>query len=146
MLTTYDILNEQGKVGVTVFKEAVKPYKATGRTEQSAYFKVEGRETRISLTIIARAFVEVMETGSKKAKTDVPSREMIDSLKPWAQARGIPEDAVWGIAKKLLKEGQKINRNVYSDQMNAWADKVIEIVVNELAGYAVDKMVSEWKK
>jgi len=145
MLTTYEILNAQGKVGVGVFVKAIQPYKATGKTEQSAFYRIEGKDTVISLTIIARKYVKVLETGSKRAKTLVPSREMIDELTPWAKSRGLPEEAIYPIAKKLLRDGQQLNRNVYSEQMNEWADKVIDEVVSELAGLAIDKLVNTWK-
>ena len=145
MLTTFEILNAQGKVGVGIFIKAIAPYKATGKTEQSAFYRIEGKDTVISLSIIARKYVKVLETGSKPAKTLVPSKEMIDELKPWAKSRGIPDEAVYPIAKKLLKEGQQLNRNVYSEQMNEWADSVVDEVVSELAGLAIDKLVNTWE-
>ncbi len=143
MLDLHQTLDAEGKQGVLVFQKAIQPYKATGKTQASAYYRIQGKEVT-TLEILARNFTQVLETGSRPAKTLVPSREMINELKPWAQSRGIPEEAVWGIAKKLLREGQKVNRNVYSEQMNEWADKAIDEVVNEFAGLAIDKIVEAW--
>lgn len=146
MLDLVKEMDEQGKKGVAVFKKAISGHKATGETERSAYYKIEGKDTKVTLEILARAFVPVLETGSKPAKTLTPSKEMLDTLGAWAKARGIPEEAVYPIAKTLLKEGQKINRNVYSQQMDEWADEMIEIITNELAGYYVDKIVNSYAK
>lgn len=146
MLTTYDIFKEEGPRGVKVFQDAVDSHTATGKTKKSAYFKIEGKDTKVSLEILAREFVQVLETGSKPAHTNTPSKEMIAMLKDWAQARGIPQDAVWGIAKKLLRDGQKVNRNVYSEQMNEFADQVIDRVTKEFAGMMVNKIVNAFEK
>lgn len=145
MLDVFDIAQEEGKKGVEIFKRAIAPYNATGKTQKSAYYKIEGSSTKTILSILARGYTQVLETGSKPAKTHKPSRAMLDELAPWAQSRGIPEEAVYAIAVNLLKEGQQVNRNVYTDQMNEWADGVADRVASEFAGYAVDKMVNSFQ-
>lgn len=146
MLTTYDILQEEGKRGVVIFQKAIEPHYATGKTKKSAFYRIEGREKVVSLTILARAFVPVLETGSKPAKTNVPSKEMIEELTPWAKARGIPEEAIYPIAKELLRKGQQVNRNVYSQQMEEFGDEVVDRVVNEFAGLAINQVVNAFEK
>lgn len=143
-LDMFQILDQEGKRGVEIFQKAVAPHRATGKTQASAYSKIEGSESKTTLTIIARGFVQVLETGSKPS-TKKPSPEMIAELKPWASARGIPDEAVYAIAVKLLRDGQQVNRNVYSEQMDKFADEVADRVAEEYAGYAVDQMVNAFK-
>lgn len=143
MLEVTDILSEEGQRGVKIWQKTIDPYTATGKTKKSAYYKIEGRDTTTSIEILAREFVDVLQTGSKPAKTRVPSKEMIDSLTPWAKSRGIPEEAIYPIAVKLLKEGQKVNRNVWKEQMEKWADEVVDRILNDLAGFVVDQVVNK---
>jgi hypothetical protein len=51
-----------------------------------------------------------VETGRKATPNKKPSREFIENLKPWAEARGIPEGAVWAIATKINKLGTNLFR------------------------------------
>lgn len=138
-------LDSEGKRGVAIFKTAISSVKATGKTEQSARYEVAGKGSLTSLTIFSRPFTPVLETGSKPAKTDTPSKEMIDELTAWAQSRGIPEDAVWGIAKKLLREGQRVNRDLYTKAMDKFADEVADKVTSEFVGYAIDKLFNTFR-
>lgn len=140
----HQVLDEEGKRGVAIFQKCIQPYRATGKTQASAYYKIEGSDTKTDLTINARGFTEVMQTGSKPSKKK-PSPEMIEELKPWAQVRGIAPEAVYGIAVKLLRDGQKVHRNVYSDQMSKFADEVADRVNDLFAGYAIDKIVNAFK-
>lgn len=143
MLDMYNLLDEEGKRGVGIFVKAIQPHKATGQTASSAYYSIKGTNTKTTLEIFSRAFTPVLETGSRRAKTQVPSKEMIAQLKPWAQARGIPDEAVYAIAKKLLRDGQKVNRNVYSEQMAEFSEEVADRALKEFAGYVVDGIVKQ---
>lgn len=145
MLDVFQTLDQEGKRGVEVFVKAIDQVKATGKTQRSAYHKIEGTDSKTTVTIMARGFTQVLETGSKPAKTTKPSKEMLAELKPWAQVRGIPDEAVYAIAVKLLRDGQQVNRNVYSEQMDKFADEVADRVAEEYAGYAVDKMINAFK-
>lgn len=141
------ILDKEGRRGVDVFKKAIEPHKATSKTAQSAYYKVEGKgASSTSLTILSRPYTTVLEKGSKPADTHKPPKGMIDELTHWAKARGIPEEAVYGIAVNLLKEGQRVNRNVYSEQMQKFADEVADEVTKQYAGYAIDTLLNQFTK
>lgn len=144
MLDVHNLLDEEGERGVGIFVKAIAPYKATGKTQASAYYKIAGTPTDTSLEIIARGYVQVLETGSQPSKKK-PSPEMIAELKPWAKARGIPDEAVYGIAIKLLRDGQRVNRNVYSQQMDKFAEEVIDRALKEFAGYAIDQVVKGFR-
>lgn len=149
MLTPFDIhkiLDEEGKRGVKIFQSSISSVKATGKTADSARYVVEGKESKMSLEILARPFTPVLETGSKPAKTLKPSKEMLEELKPWAQVRGIPEDKVYGVAVNLLKNGQKVNRKLYSDKMDEFADQVADRITKEYVGYAVNNIVKAFEK
>lgn len=141
MLSVHNILDEEGKRGVEVFNKCIEPYKATGKTQASAYYKVAGSDTKTTLEIDARGYVKVLETGSRPAKTKKPSREMVKEMEEYTRARGLPKSAAYPMAVVLLRDGQKQNRNVYSQQMDKFSDEVADRVLNEFAGYAVDKIV-----
>src|SRR6188768_1404812 len=83
---------------------------ATLKTSQSLRFETtqEGPKTRFKL--FGRPFFNTVSTGRKPTPTQKPSREFIENLKPWAEARGIDEGAVWAIATKINKLGTNLWR------------------------------------
>lgn len=83
---------------------------ATGRTSQSLRFEIstEGAKTRLKL--FGRPFFNTVSTGRKPTPGRKPSREFIENLKPWAEARGIDEGAVWAIATKINNLGTNLFR------------------------------------
>lgn len=119
-------LKTYGQIGADVLRQAVAPLDATGKTRASIRYVVDGE----NLMFLARGFFKKLETGIKPSTKaeKIPSREMIASLTEYARARGFsnPEKAAWGLAKKLLTEGDKTNakggRVVYSDVMKTFTE------------------------
>ena len=74
---------------------------ATLRTSQSLRIEVTQEGANIRLKLFGRPFFNTVETGRKATPGKKPSREFIENLKPWAEARGIDESAVWAIATKI---------------------------------------------
>jgi hypothetical protein len=83
---------------------------ATGKTSQSLRFEISQEGTKTRLKLFGRPFFMTVETGRKATPNKKPSREFIENLKPWAEARGIPEGAVWAIATKINKLGTNLWR------------------------------------
>jgi hypothetical protein len=84
---------------------------ATLKTSQSLRIEVTQSGDKIKLTLFGRAFFTSVEDGRKPTPGKKPSREFIENLKPWADARGIPQSAVWAIATSINKKGTNLWRS-----------------------------------
>lgn len=146
MLDTIDILNQEGKRGVEIVVKSITPYRATSRTEQSVYYKIEGKETKVDLSIFARDYIEVLQSGSKPAKTKKPSKAMLAEMAPWAKVRGIPDAKLYAVAVVLLRDGQKVKRDLWDSKLDNWADEVADRITKEMAGYVVETIVKTFNK
>lgn len=130
------ILTTYGALGVEVLKQAIAQVEATGKTAQSIRFEVESSDTKDRLLLIGRAFFELIEKGIRPSGKN-PSPEMIKFLTEYAQARGMdnPKSAAWGIAKTILKEGDKTHkaggRLVYSPELVKFVEELKEVLTKE---------------
>jgi hypothetical protein len=105
-----DILKDHGQKAVSQIQQnlADTGTDATKKTSESVRYEVVSQGTTTILTVIGgREYFPAVETGSKPAKTEVPPKEMIDSLKEWVQVRGM-EGAEWAVAKTILKKGSAL--------------------------------------
>jgi len=107
-----EILNEQGIELVNGIRANLGSTgtTATGKTAQSLRFEISQDGTKTKLKLFGRPFFNTVSTGRKPTPERKPSREFIENLKPWAQARGIDEGAVWAIATKINKLGTNLWR------------------------------------
>lgn len=137
-LTTY------GQIGTEVLKQAVAPHDATGRTRESIRFVVDEEDE--ALRFYARDFFHLLEKGiAPSKKQDIkPSKEMIDFMTEYAQARGMddPKKAAWGISVNQLNKGDKTHnqggRVVYSDVMDTFARDLKEAMNKDFKKTIVD--------
>ena len=83
---------------------------ATLKTSQSLRIEVTQDGDKIKLTLFGRAFFTSVEDGRKPTPGKKPSREFIENLRPWAESRGIPQEAVWAIATNINKKGTNLWR------------------------------------
>lgn len=81
---------------------------ATVKTSQSLRIELKQEGTKYSLTLFGRPFFMTVQTGRKPTPGKKPSREMIDNLKEWVNARGLDESAVWAIATKIQQRGTRL--------------------------------------
>lgn len=137
-------LDAYGPIGVEVLREAIAGIEASGRTAQSIRYEVTSTETLDRLTIYGRAYFQLIEKGIKPSNKN-PSPEMIQFLTDYARARGMdkPESAAWGIAKKILKEGDKTynqgGRIVYSADLDKFVQELITYATKVFAkGYLTE--------
>ena len=138
------ILQSYGPIGVEVLKQAIAQVEASGKTAQSIKYEVESTEKKDRLLLIGRAYFELIEKGIRPSGKN-PSPEMIEMLTGYANARGMdkPESAAWGIAKTILKEGDKTYRSggrlVYSPELIKFVEEVKDVIVKEFKrGYLLE--------
>lgn len=112
MTTIPEILDAWGQVGVQALKSDLQKVRATGKTVDSVRYEVKKEGTVDRLTYYARQWTSKIEEGIGPT-TKGPSREMIESLTEYAQARGMdnPKSAAWAIAKDIQKRGDKTKRS-----------------------------------
>lgn len=84
---------------------------ATVKTSQSLRIELKQEGTKYSLTLFGRPFFMTIQTGRRPTPDKKPSREMIDNLREWVNARGMDESAVWAIATNINKRGTKLWRD-----------------------------------
>ena len=83
---------------------------ATLKTSQSLRFETTQEGPKTKFLLFGRPFFNSIRDGRRPTPDKKPSREFIENLKPWAEARGIPEGAVWAIATKINKLGTNLFR------------------------------------
>ena len=69
MINLDAILNEYGQKAVSLLKESVAPYRATGKTEASIRYEVKSDAVGSRLTVYGRKFFKSIETGRGKRKS-----------------------------------------------------------------------------
>jgi hypothetical protein len=131
------ILNEYGQKAVSLLKEKIAPYRATGKTEESLRYEVTGDAVGYRLTVYGRKFFKAIETGRGERKSSDYSG-FDKALDDWMRAKGFRSKTSktgniyyqigdqWYSAKslawKINKEGDKTyregGRQVYSDALN----------------------------
>ncbi len=52
------------------------------------------------MQLLGRPFFMTVETGRKPTPDKKPSREMVDNIRKWCDARGVDEGAAWGDSYK----------------------------------------------
>ena len=137
MLKLETILNEYGQKAVSLLKEKIAPYRATGKTEDSLRYEVTGDASGYRLIVYGRKFFKAIETGRGERKSSDYSG-FDQALYDWMRAKGFRSRTSktgnvyyqigdqWYSAKslawKINKEGDKTyrsgGRQVYSDALN----------------------------
>lgn len=83
---------------------------ATNETSQSLRIEIKQEGTKYKMQMFGRPFFMSIETGRKPTPEKKPSRQMLDRIKLWCDARGIDESAVWAIATDINKRGTALWR------------------------------------
>lgn len=103
---------------------------ATVKTSQSLRIELKQEGTKYSLTLFGRPFFMTVQTGRRPTPDKKPSREMIDNLKEWVNARGLDEGAVWAIATNINKKGTKLWRDGGRTDI---VDPAVDTFVNDVS-------------
>lgn len=115
---------------------------ATNRTSQSLRGEANQEGTKVRAKLFGRPFFNTISTGRKPTPGRKPSREFIENLKPWAEARGIDEGAVWAIAMKINKEGTDLwKAGGRTDIVQPAVDKFIYDVSSQWLDDRMDQII-----
>lgn len=115
---------------------------ATGQTAQSLRFEIKQEENKYKMTLYGRAFFMTVQTGRKPTPDKKPSREMIERITDWVQARGMDSSAVWAIATNIQKKGTKLWRTGgREDIVDPAIDEFINGVSQDLLKSGSDEFV-----
>jgi len=106
----FDIINSQGIELINNIRAnlGATGTNATMKTSQSLRIEVKQEGTKFTLQLFGRPFFMTVQTGRRPTPDKKPSREMIDNLKEWVNARGRDESAVWAIATKIQQRGTRL--------------------------------------
>ena len=116
---------------------------ATGQTSQQIIIETDGDNPQLQLP----AHLQILETGrSPTSPNAVPgSPPMIDRIKQWCQAKGIPDKAAWAIKKSIDKKGFKglpgvLTEPLSETNINLRLDQNIDPMVDALVQQIVDSI------
>jgi len=113
---------------------------ATGQTTQQIIIVEDDGNFQLQLP----GYILALETGrqptSRNAVTGNPP--MIQRIKQWCQARGIPDKAVWAIKKSIDKKGYPGKPGILTEPLgNGNIDLRLGPVLNEIASAACEELV-----
>lgn len=109
---------------------------ATGQTSQQITITSDGNGSQLNLP----AYIEALETGRRPTGTNAATGDppMIERVKQWCQAKGIPNKAAWAIKKSIDKHGFKgvpglLSEPLSDENMNLRLTPVAENIADTLA-------------
>jgi hypothetical protein len=82
----------------------------TNKTQQSLRQEVKQEGTKYTVQVFGRPFFMTVQTGRRPTPDKKPSREMVENIREWMDARGIDESAAWAIATNINKKGTRLWR------------------------------------
>lgn len=144
-----EIVNEQGNELVNNIRSnlASTGTNATGITANSLRFEITTEGTKTRLRLFGRPFFNTVSTGRKPTPGKKPSREFIENLKPWAEARGIDASAVWAIATKINKLGTNLwKQGGRQDIVEPAVEKFIYDVESQWLDEKMDQIIIKVKE
>lgn len=103
---------------------------ATNKTGNSLRSETKQQGTKVTMQLFGRPFFMTVQTGRRPTPGKKPSREMIDNLKEWINARGKDESAVWAIATNIQNKGTQLWRDGGRTDI---VDPAIDTFVNDVA-------------
>jgi hypothetical protein len=104
-------LNNYGNTSVERIKQnlASTGTNATGRTSQSLRYTVTDTGDKITLQIIGKPYLAVVETGRRPTpEYTKPSYDFVNSIKQWIAAKGGDQSSAYDIAKNIHQKGTKL--------------------------------------
>jgi hypothetical protein len=140
-MQTEEILNQDGIQLINDIRANLgsSGQNATLETSQSLRIEVKQEGTKFKLSLFGRPYFMTVQTGRKPTPDKKPSREMIDRITRWVEARDIDISAVWGIATNIQKKGTKLwQTGGRTDIVDPAVDDFINNVANDLLDSAAD--------
>ena len=86
--------------------------------------------------------MQALETGrAPTSKNAVPGNPpMIDRIKQWSQAKGIPDKAAWSVKRSIDKNGYKGTPGILSEPLG---DDNINLRLDQVAGPMADELINQ---
>jgi hypothetical protein len=116
---------------------------ATGQTAQQ--INVAGENDRYQLNL--PAYIQALEKGrSPTGKNALPGNPpMIERIRQWCQAKGIPDKAAWAIKKSIDKNGFPGTPRVLSEPLgdtniNFRLDQAAEPMADDIVKQIIDSL------
>lgn len=82
----------------------------TNKTQHSLRQEVKQEGTKYTVQVFGRPFFMTVQTGRRPTPDKKPSREMVDNIREWMDARGMDESAAWAVATNINKKGTRLWR------------------------------------
>lgn len=141
-----DILAQAGKSAVEKIQANLSSTgtNATSETSRSLHYSVENQGNKTILTIVAKPYFMVVETGRKPTPDKKPGREMIENIGRWLAARGKQESMKWAVAVKINKEGTELYKKGGRKDIvsNVITDDFIQTVMKEILQHFAEAVMS----
>jgi hypothetical protein len=116
---------------------------ATGQTARQITIVSDGDSAQLSLP----GYMQLLETGRAPTGANaVPGNPpMIDRIKEWCQAKGIPDKAAWAIKKSIDKKGYKGITGILSEPLgdaniNLRLDPAAVNIADTVAQHIIDSL------
>jgi hypothetical protein len=110
---------------------------ATGQTAKQLVITQQGNGAQLELP----GYMQLLETGRGPTRPNAAPGDppMIQRIKQWCQAKGIPDKAAWAIKKSIDKNGFKGKPGILSaplgnDNINTHLNPVLESLAAEISG------------
>jgi hypothetical protein len=114
---------------------------ATGQTVQQITVTNDGNGGQLQLP----AYIQLLETGRGPTSSNpVPGNPpMIDRIKAWCEAKGLPDKAAWAIKKSIDKNGFKgipgiLSEPLGDDNINLRLNPATENIADVIAQQILD--------
>lgn len=141
----FDILNTNGQKLIATIRENLiaSGQNATSETANSLQSDIKQEGTKFTYRLLGRPFFMTVQTGRRPTPDKKPSREMIDNISRWVDARGMDASAVWGIATNIQKKGTKLwqeggRRDIVDPAMDDFINNATEeILENEAEEFKI---------
>lgn len=141
-----DILAQAGKSAVEKIQANLSSAgtNATSETSRSLHYSVENQGNKTILTIVAKPYFMVVETGRKPTPDKKPGREMIENIGRWLASRGKEESMKWAVAVKINKEGTELYKKGGRKDIvsNVITDDFIQTVMKEILQHFAEAVMS----
>jgi hypothetical protein len=139
-----DLLFENGQTLINDIRNNMSTagQNATGETANSLRIEIKQEGLKYKFSLYGRAFFNTVQTGRRPTPNKKPSREMINRITAWVNARGIDITAVWAIATKIQQEGTKLWQ---SGGRSDIIDPAIDAFVNNTTNKILENEAEEFK-
>jgi hypothetical protein len=109
-MLTIEIVNNNGTELINDIRAnlVTSGQNATLETSNSLRIEVKQEGNKVKMQLFGRDYFMTVQTGRKPTPDKKPSREMIDRITAWVNARGMDASAVWAIATNIQKKGTKL--------------------------------------